>query len=109
MELYKTAHAANDRDSLYALILNPAIPDSLLEKVYLDPKHKMTRLDAARSRAFRWPDDATRKAFMSRSDELMAALRKRKMTAEEFENALEALLVEMLPPQMPKGWRRCIR
>ena len=109
VELYKMAHAANDRDSLYALILNPAIPDSLLEKVYLDPKHKMTRLNAARSRAFRWPDDATRKAFMSRSNELTAALRERRMTAEEYENAVEALLIEMLPPQMPKGWRRCIR
>ena len=109
VELYKTAHASNDNDSLYALTLNPAIPDSLLEKVYLDPKHKMTRLEAARSRAFRWPDDATRKAFISRSNELSAALRERRMTAEEYENAVEALLTEMLPPQMPKWWRRCLR
>ena len=107
-ELSQAIRSKTPDMNAHPILCNDALPLAELERAYSERRLALLRARAAMMPSFHWEDLEKRTAFISRFKELSRRSREESWSDEERAEALDSLVREALPAQMPRNWRKCL-
>ena len=108
LRYYEKSVADHDEEKIRILLRNPALPVNIVQQVYNNPDYVSIRYAAAMARNFPWSNGEVRKEFIAKSRALFNEKRRGDKDDKALNEALDSLMKEMLPADMPENWRWCI-
>ena len=109
LKYYEESVAAHDEEKIRALLRNKALPINVVQQAYANPYFVSIRYAAAKSRNFPWsPNGEARKEFIAKSRALFVERKRGNIDDKTLNEALDTLMKETLPVEMPENWRWCI-
>ena len=108
LKYYEKSVADHDEEKIRILLRNPALPVNVAQQAYNNPDYVSIRYAAAKARYFPWPNVGVRSEFIAKSQALFNEKRRGDIDDKAMNEALDSLMKEMLPAEMPENWRWCI-
>jgi len=108
LKYYEKSVADHDEEKIRILLRNPALPVNIVQQAYNNPDYVSIRYAAAMARNFPWSNSEDRKEFVAKSRALFNEKSRGGKDDKALNEALDSLMKEMLPADMPENWRWCI-
>lgn len=108
-ELKRAIKSKTPTASAHPILCNASLPIDERERAYSERRLAILRAYVAMTPSFPWKSAEKQTEFLSRFEALSQKRKNRSMSGNEYVEALDALLRETLPAQMPPTWRKCVR